>query len=276
MHESVVNNLAGVSVRGVNMHVVVIHGWHEETAELDQALAAALGTPVLEARPRLIGGGPAVVASFADSHQAQALAAKLRQVGIPALIIDAAPVRNGTGHFVVRRFELGEKSLHIETINGQSPKIAYGEIDLLLPGTRIAGQTELITVTEHKFSLGRTILSGGIPLTKKVSHQEEVTTEDRTKFLYLYAGNRPQVVFRQSGMTYDGFGAAMKMSQELNFAYLTSELRRLSTEAVYDDRLLNRIGQVRLLGSVLNPETNLDLAAEILAQSLKRGDYDAG
>jgi len=55
----------------------------------------------------------------------------------------------------------------------------------------------------------------------------------------------------------------------LNFAYLASELRRHSPQAVYDDRLLNRVGQVRLLGPVQNPETNLDLAAEILAQSLR-------
>ena len=256
------------------MHVVVIHGWQEETAELAQALAAALGITAFEARQRLIGGGPAVVASFADPHQARALAAKLDQGGIAALVVDAAVVRSGAGHFVVRRFELAERSLRIEAVNGQSADIAYGEINLLLPGTRIVGQTESRTVTERKFSLGRTILSGGIPVSKKVAHQEVVTTEERTRFLFLYAGDRPQVVFSQSGMTYDGFGPAMKMSQELNFTFLTSELRRLSPEAAYDDRLLNRAGQVRILGPAQNPETNLDLAAEILARSLRkrRGD----
>jgi hypothetical protein len=253
------------------MHVVVIHGWQEETAELVQALAVALGFTVFEARQRLIGGGPAVVASFADPHQAEALAAKLNQGGIATLVVDAAAVRSGTGHFVVRRFELGKRSLRTEAVDGQSTEIPYGEIDLLLPGTRIAGQTESKTVTERKFSLGKTILSGGIPVTKKIARQEEVTTEERTKFLYLYAGSCPQVVFSQSGMTYEGFGAAMKMSQELNFAFLTSELRRLCPDAGYDDRLLNRLGQIRLLGPAQNPETNLDLAAEILARSLRRG-----
>jgi hypothetical protein len=36
--------------------------------------------------------------------------------------------------------------------------------------------------------------------------------------------------------------------------------------AVYDDRLLNRAGQTRLLGPLLTPEANLDLAVEILAR----------
>jgi hypothetical protein len=252
------------------MHVVVIHRWRDETAELTQSLAAALGITVYEARQRLIGGGPSVVASFADPNQARALAAKLNQGGLATLVVDAAPVRSGTGHFVVRRFEMGEKSLRIEAVDGRSAEVPYAEIELILAGTRIGEQTELKTITERKFSLGGTILTGGLPVSKKVSRQEEVTTEERTRFLYLYAGSRPQVVFRQSGMSYDGFGAAMKMSQELNFAFLTSELRRLSPHAIYDDRLLNRLGQVRLLGPAQNPENNLDLAAEILAQSLRR------
>jgi hypothetical protein len=50
---------------------------------------------------------------------------------------------------------------------------------------------------------------------------------------------------------------------------LISELRRLSPRASYDDRLLKRVGLARLLGPALDPETNLDLAAEILARSLR-------
>jgi hypothetical protein len=255
------------------MHIVAIHGWREETAELSQALAGVLGLTVFEARQRVIGGGPAVVASFADPHQAQALAAKLSQCGIATLVVDTAEVRSRVGRFLVRRFELGEWSLRTETGDGERGEISYGEIDLLLPGTSIVGETETKTVTERTLSLGKTILSGGIPMTTKTKRQEVVTTEAREKVLYLYAGNRPQVVFSQSGMTYDGLGAAMQMSRELNFAYLLNELRRLCPGAAYDDRLLNRAGQVRLLGPAQSPETNLDLAAEILARSLRRGRY---
>jgi len=253
------------------MHVVVIHRWQEETTELVQALAVTLRITAYETRQRMIGGGPAVVASFADPQQARTLSAKLNQNGVATLIIDADAVRNKAGRFVVRRFELKEWALRIEAVDGQCAEIAYGDIDLLIPGTRILGQSETITVTERKFSLGRTILSGGIPLTKKVERLEEVNKEERENVLYLYAGERPPVVFSQSGMVYDGLGTAMKMSRELNFAYLTSELRRLCPAAGYDDRLLKRLGQVRLLGPAQNPETNLDLAFEILARSLRRG-----
>ena len=251
------------------MHVVVIHGWKEETAELVQALSGALGITAFEARQRMIGNGPAVVANFADPEQALALAKKLNQNGISTLVVDAAGDQGKAGHFIVRRFELSDAALRVETGDRQRAEIPYGEIDLLLPATSIVEYSEKKTVTGRKFSIGKTIMASGIPMTKKVERQEEVTTEERRKVLYLYAANRPPIVFSQNHMIYDGLGKAMQLTRELNFTYLISELRRLSPAAVYDDRLRNRAGLVRLLGPALDPETNLDLGAEILAQSLR-------
>jgi hypothetical protein len=251
------------------MHCVVIHGWKEETTELVQALSSALGITVFEARQRMIGNGPAVVANCADPGQALALTKKLNQNGIATLIVDAAEVRGPARYFICRRFELNDASLRIETSDGQRAEITYGEIDLLLPATSIVEYSEKKTITQRKFSIGKTIMAGGIPMSKKVERQEEVTIEERGKVLYLYAGQRPPIVFSQNGMIYDGLGAAMKVSRELNFTYLISELRRLSPGAVYDDRLRNRAGLVRLLGPALDPETNLDLAVAILARVLR-------
>jgi len=252
------------------MHLVVIHGWKDENAELAQAIAAASGFTAYEARQRMIGGGPSVLASFAEPELAQSLSFKLTGAGVGAFVFDTAQLRSEPGQFAVRRFELGARALHLEAVDGLSAEIVYSEVELLLPGTRISGQTEAKTVTERKFSLGRTVLSGGIPLTKKVSRQEELTSEERTKCLYLYARKQPQVIFRQSGMSYEGFGAALKLSQELNFALLTGELRRLCSAATVDERLMNRLGQVRLLGPAQSFEAGLDLAAEILGRSLRR------
>jgi len=250
------------------MQVVVIHGWTGEGAELAPAIAAALGNTVFEVRQRMIGGGPAVVASFAEPQRARELASRLSQAGVAALVVDGALVRGEPGHFAVRRFELAQGALRIEAADGRRAELPYGEISLLLPGISICGQTELKTVSERKFSLGRTLLSGGIPLNKTVTRQEEVTTEQRTRLLYLCAPGRPQIAFRQSGMSYDGLGAAMKLSQELNFSFLISELRRLANGARYDDRLVNRLGQVRLLGPAHGTDADLRLAAEILGRCL--------
>jgi len=79
------------------MHVVAISSWKEETAGLVQALASALGITAFEARPRMIGNGPAVVASFADAEMALALAKKLNQIGFATLVVDALTIRSKAG-----------------------------------------------------------------------------------------------------------------------------------------------------------------------------------
>ncbi len=252
------------------MHIVVINSWKEQTAEMAQMISRALGITVFEVQQRIICGCPTVLASFADPQQAFVSVKKLNQIGIATMVIDTTEVRSRTERIIVRHFELNESSLHIETSDRRSADIPYDKIDVLLPTTSTLTYSETRTTTERKFSLGKTILTGGILMSKKVKHQQETTTEKYKKVLYLYVRKRQQpVVFSQDGITYDGFGEAMKISLELNFAYLISELHRLSPGAAYDDRLLKRIGQVRLLGPTLNPETNIDLAVEILVRSLR-------
>lgn len=250
------------------MFVVAIYGWQEETPDLAQALADALGIMVFEARQRLIGGGPSVVASFADHQQARELAEKVNRGGIKTMVFDASAVRFRDGFFIVRRFDFEDRVLKIETPNGQKERLPFAEMDLILTGTSVVVYSETKTVVEKKFSMGKTLLAGGIPMTKKVERQEELSSEESEQVLYLYANDRPTAIFSLNGMSYDGFGAEMKLSRKLNFSHLISQLRMHAPGAAFDDRLLSRVSQVRLLGPAQGREASLDLAAEILARSL--------
>jgi hypothetical protein len=250
------------------MFVVAIYGWREETPELVEALAGALGIIVFEARQLLIGGGPSVVASFADQQQARVVVEKVGRVGIKALIVDATAVRLRNCFFIVRHFKFEDRVLKIEAHNGQQDTLPYAEMGLVLTGTSVVGFSETKTIVEKKFSMGKTLLAGGIPMSKKVERQEEVFSEESEQILYLYAHDRPTAVFSLNGMNYDGFGAEMKLSRKLNFSHLISQLHLHAPGAAFDDRLLNRRSQVRLLGSAQGREASLDLAAEILAQCL--------
>jgi hypothetical protein len=255
----------------VSMHVVVIYNWKEQTEELVQAISIALGITVFEVNQRMIGGSPVVLACFADPQQAWVLVEKLKNNDIVTLVVDVPEVRSRTGQIIVRRFELNESSLRIETGDGKGGNIPYGEIDLLLPATSSVKSSDTKTVSERKLSIGKTLIAGGIPMTKKVEHQEDVESIKHHKVLYLFVKRRKQpVVFSQNGMTYDGLGTAMQISGALNFSYLVNELHRLCPRAAYDDRLTKRFGQARLLGPTLNPDTHLDLAVEILARSLRQ------
>src|SRR4030042_5001433 len=121
---------SNIVFREAPVHVVVIYNWKEETTELDQAIAGALGITVYEVRQRMIGGSPIVVATFADPQQALVLVKKLNQNKIATLVVDDKEVRDKAGYIIVRRFELNESSLRIETGDMQRKEIPYGEIDM--------------------------------------------------------------------------------------------------------------------------------------------------
>ena len=101
------------------MHIVAVHNWQKDEAEVAKTIAETMGTVVFEARQKISGGGPAVLASFADATQAEALTASLSQNGIPALVIDTEVVRNSNQPLRVRRFVLEPQALQIESFDGE-------------------------------------------------------------------------------------------------------------------------------------------------------------
>ena len=252
------------------MHIVVVHNWQIPEADAAGIIAERLGMILFEARQKIAGGGPAVLANFADPGRAEQLVQELTRAGVPALVLDCDALRKKKQPRPVRRFLLQEQQLVIETPDGETAPISYSSIDLILAASCSSGQIHATkTVTERKFSIGKTLLSGGIPMTSKVKREETTSADLRDESFWLHCRGQEPALFSRSGLSYDGLGAAMQISRDLNFNYLKTALRRHAPLAGYDDRLLKRAVLIRLLGPTLNPETDLDLAVEILARGLK-------
>ncbi len=251
------------------MHIVAIHDWPTDVSAAAAAIASTLGILIFEARQKIAAGGPVVLKSFADPQQAAGVAARLAEQGVPALVVDSQALREHTSPHAVARFILGEQGLQLALVSGESHLIGYDSIDLLLVASCSLGQTLTSDgVNKRKFSLGKTLLAGGIPMTKKVRGEATHVTADRDQTLWLYTADQQTWIFDRAVLDYTGLGAALQLSRELNFNYLKKEVRRLAPQANYDERLLRRGDLSRLLGPLLNPETDLDLAFEILARSL--------
>lgn len=251
------------------MYLVILHDWKKELGTVATIVAEKMGCLVFEARQKLAGGSPVVVATFADQDQARKLVADLSQADVPAFLVDTKAVRNGRPPFYVQHFVLGEDSLQLTSRQDESCELEYSRIDLLLLAICSAGQVQTkSSETSRKFSLGKTLLAGGVPMTKKVKTETSVTVEDRDESLWLYTHDRNRFIFDRSSMAYDGLGQAMQLTRDLNFAYLKRELQRLAPQAQYDDRLLKRAAMIHLIGPALSPEADYDLAFEVLSRSL--------
>jgi len=254
------------------MNIVAIHDLNEDKESLAKGLADAMGATVYEAlaRLRVPGMGPAVVAVFSAMEPAAGLLEKLRQAGFSASVLTEQEIESEQNASMVRRFSLGENELGVTTDKGDSLSISYKEAALILRGTAIISDSRTETTKTRKLSPELAVISGGMVMTKTIETVREVTTEARQGFFNLCARDGSILVFRENGLVYDSLGPAMKPSRMLNFGYLVSELRRRCPDALYDERLLNRAGQVALLGPSLNPEKHIAIATALLRKVLGR------
>ena len=251
------------------MFIVAIHDWQQGDVSVIRKVADAMGCLVFEVQQRMAGEGPVVVAQYADGDIAESLQEKLMQADVPAILLDLDEVRSGPSPLIPRRFSFSSQHVRFDMDGGTPFELAFTEIRHILVATTVTTPAEKgEKTTERKFSLGKTVLAGGVPMTKKVVRQSAGVAEEREEVVCLVNRNAPSVFLPKNGLDYSGRGEARQMTRDLNFNYLKKELRSRAGQAIYDDRLLQRAAQVRLLGTRLDPDTHLDLAFKILELSL--------
>ena len=253
------------------MYIVAIDNLGEDREGIARALSEALGTTLYDAlvRVRVSGKGPLIVAAYGEENTARERAKKLGAAGFRTFVLGQDEVETDEMRIIVRKFLFSDSELEIEARTGDTMKIEYARIDIIIRGTRIMQNTETETVKDRKFSAGRAILSGGLMTTKSVKITQQSTTEVREGFIHLYPGNRHPIVLLESALLYDSLGPALQPIRAANFAFILAELRRRCPGAVYDDRLVSKAGQSRLLGSMFEPERHLDIAVSLLSRSLR-------
>lgn len=250
------------------MNIIAIYNLDKDEERLSEALAAALGNTVYEARSRLRvpKGGPSIVAVFQELAKAEDCAVKLRTNGFDAVILRNEEIESDKERFLARSFEFTGESLNVRSRQGQDLILPYRDIRHILYGIGFTVHTETETVKERKFSMGKALMTGGLMMTKSKSHEVSSEKKDHERFLYIYVPDRQTVVFRESALQYDSLGKALQPSSTANFNHIVAELKRLSPDALFDDRLLNRVSQAQMLGPWFKPEEHLDIATSLLAK----------
>ncbi len=253
------------------MLVLAIYNLKGNEALLARELAAVLQRTVYEAssRVRAPGGGPSVIARFAEPGAARDVAARLRTRGFDTLLLGEEEIEDDERRFVVRGFGLGAEELSVES-NGARLAMGYQDVELLLRGIRIVQHESAAPPPKRKLSPVRAVLSGGLILTKSVRQPRRPPVEEREGFLQLYARGMPPLAWREGRLLYRSLGKALLPARHANFAQVVAELRRRCPGAAYDERLASRAGQAQLLGPTLSAAEHLDVAISVLAAALRK------
>lgn len=247
------------------MHAVIIHALTGDPSTNASLLAQALGVTAYEARSRvqIQDGGPSIVATFPDEPQAQALAARLREVDMKVLVCEPS-LGDHVSSFAVRTFEITDASFIASNREGERRQVEWESFQFLLRGSSIAQETTRTTVEKKKFSAGLAIATGGMMMRKKTKTEQVSRSTNTENFIVAYSRAHGPLSLRESSIDFTSLGAKMQPSRMANFNYLTQELRKRASSAIFDDRLLRRAVQQQILGPSLDADEHLDFALALI------------
>lgn len=261
-----------MSAHDERMHAVRVDRVGDDPDAVVPKVAQALGVTAYDVRASLQapGGGPAIIAVFAEPEPALATTQALRNVGVDASTIDVEAIERAIGDFVVRRFELGEHTMVVDTRDQRAGEIRYTDVDALVLATSIVSTEQSKVVRETSFSPGRSLLSGGLVNTRTRETTQRTTHVESEELVFVFVAGRSEAVrMGEANLVFQGLGDAIQPARTANFLYLVTQLRRRCVGARVDERLRKRAAQVQLLGRLLSPDDHLDLAVALVAAHLR-------
>lgn len=202
-------------------------------------LAPLLGMSEYDARLRLAGPLPVVVAGGIEETPARELLGWLREHGHGAVACAEASLPAPASALLPRAFEFGDGVFVGLDAQGQRYPVAYADI-LAIVRARHIHDTQVTTVeVERKLSLGRAMLTGGIAPRRGVERVDHATKSERDDVVYLFRGAGPDPMALRAGLlAYEGLGAHKRPTARESFAVVVEWLRRHAPAAIYDERLL--------------------------------------
>lgn len=220
------------------VHIAVAPPAHPDE-KLVSSVAAVINKSHTYTRLLLAGEVPKIIAHADSPPGAESIVRNLRSLGLVALAFPDAELRQFPQIFEAQTLEFREKEALFQDSSGAQKRMAASDIFLILTG-RVESSTEVETTTSRiKFSWGGTLLTGGIPVWRRVKQtttDKSTQTEDFAR-LYERKSAEPGVELLQHHLNYSFLGAERAASAAMNFSTVVRRLREAFPEAIFDDRL---------------------------------------
>lgn len=220
------------------IHVAVAPPIALETPLIEK-VAAIIKKDIYGTRLLLAGKIPRIVAHYQTTEIAESVAQSLMAQGLVTIVCIDSELRKPTVSFRAHTLKLGEGEVVFCDTGGESRIVKEEEVFLILKGTLRIQTEKVSTKTTMKFSLPATVLTGGIPIWRRVEEKTKDASVQIESFVRLYERSSPEPVveFLQSGLDYSFLGAKMTPSSLTNLSAVVTELRNTFPQAVFDDRL---------------------------------------
>lgn len=202
--------------------------------------ASAAGIPLAEARLRLTGVLPRVLAADRDEAKLAASAQALTAAGFVAAVVDPRAAPGDQDRIIARSLAFGPGELTVSEGVGTETRhvLAATAFELIQRGVRVLRSERTTTTSQRKLSLGRAMLTGGIVMTKKVEKSSTQTTETREPFIVIHrTDGGPDVILYEKRIDFRFLGPHMQPTSRGNLEATLVRLRALAPGVPVDDRV---------------------------------------
>ncbi len=209
-------------------------------ANLIKEVAAIISKDLYGAQRLLAGKGPRIIAHYQTVQAAELVAQRLRYLGLVVIVCkDSELRRTSSSIFRARALRFGQGEVVFQDRSGTASIIKTENVFLILKGIAQIHTEKEVTKTKMKLNLPATLLTGGIPIRRKVEEKTVETSIQTEYFMRLYHRKSPEpdVEITQYGFDYSCLGANMSITTLANFNTLFAKIKELCPQSVFDDRL---------------------------------------
>ena len=212
------------------------------SADLLKRTASLVGKEIVDTRLRLAGEIPRIIAAYPNADTADSIAQSLRDAGLVAFVCRDYELRNHPASFMAHTMRSGEKKGIFWDRRGAEVIIEAGDAFLIIRGRIPSTTKEKPPTTKMKLNVPATVLTGGIPIMRRVTEKtarESFQAEDFVK-IYDRRSSDPRVEMSRNHINYSFLGPELTPSTPANFNIVVTKLREWFPLAVFDERLTGR------------------------------------
>jgi hypothetical protein len=226
------------------VYVLVAPPDYIETNLVKEAAAIIKKDP-FETRLLLSGKIPKLIAHYQSTQEAELIAKRLKTLGLVAIVCgDSEFHKSHLAGFRAYSLRLGDREVTFCDKGGQIKKIEPMKVFLILKGRYQTLTDKEVANTSMKFSLPATLLTGGIPVWRKVKETTKHTSIEEGYFVRFYdwMSTEPAVEIFENYFDFSSLGSKLSPSSFTNLNSIITELRNTFPKAVFDDRLVQPLG----------------------------------
>lgn len=212
---------------------------HVLDANLIKQAAAVINKDIYSTRLLMAGKIPRIIAHYNSIEMAELTAQRLRGLGLAVVVCRDSELRKSPNALKAHTMKIEQDDILFWDTGGQSIRTKFKNTFLIISGQIQTYTSTEVTKTKMKFNLPATLLTGGIPIWRRVNEKTGETSVQTERFVRFYERepSEPIAEILQHDFDYSSLGVKVALSSLVNFDTLVKKIRELSPQAIFDDRL---------------------------------------